>query len=63
MANKKEKYFIEKLELRVKNIESSLRKILDNHLHHIQLYQWYLMGLIGVVLVMMAVIMFKINAL
>ena len=54
------KNIVDSLEKRIYKIERILEKMLKNHLHHIQMYQWYLMGLSVTILAFLTMILFKI---
>jgi hypothetical protein len=56
MTNK----LINSLEKRIYKIERTLDKIMNNHLHHIQGYQMYILALTGLIVTMLIAIFLKV---
>lgn len=56
MTNK----LINSLEKRIYKIERTLDKIMNNHLHHIQGYQLYILALTGLIVTMLIGIFIKV---
>lgn len=48
------------LEKRIEKIERTLDKIMNNHLNHIQGYQFYILGLTGLIVTMLIGIFLKV---
>lgn len=48
------------LEKRITKIERTLEKIMNNHLHHIQGYQFYILALTGLIVTMLIGIFIKV---
>jgi len=48
------------LEKRIYKIEKTLDKIMNNHLHHIQGYQMYILALTGLIVTMLIGIFIKV---
>jgi len=51
---------ITSLEKRIYKIERTLDKIMNNHLHHIQGYQMYILALTGLIVTMLIGIFIKV---
>lgn len=51
---------IHNLEKRIYKIEKTLDKIMNNHLHHIQGYQMYILALTGLIVTMLIGIFIKV---
>jgi hypothetical protein len=51
---------IHNLEKRIYKIEKTLDKIMNNHLHHIQGYQMYILALTGLIVTMLIGIFLKV---
>lgn len=54
------KKIIDNLEKRICKIERTLDKIMNNHLHHIQGYQFYILALTGLIVTMLIGIFIKV---
>lgn len=54
------KKLIDSLEKRIYKIEKTLEKIMNNHLHHIQGYQLYILALTGLIVTMLIGIFIKV---
>tara|TARA_Y100000004_G_C8931744_1_gene420302 strand:+ start:1269 stop:1442 length:174 start_codon:yes stop_codon:yes gene_type:complete len=53
------KNIIDSLEKRIYKIERTLDKIMNNHLHHIQHYQLYILALTGLIVAMLTAIFLR----
>lgn len=51
---------IKQIEKRIDKIERTLEKIMNNHLHHIQGYQLYILALTGLIVTMLIGIFIKV---
>ena len=51
---------LQDLEKRICKIERTLDKIMNNHLHHIQGYQFYILALTGLIVTMLIGIFIKV---
>jgi len=51
---------LQNLEKRINKIEKTLETIMNNHLHHIQGYQMYILALTGLIVTMLIGIFIKV---
>lgn len=51
---------LDDMEKRISKIERTLDKIMNNHLHHIQGYQTYILALTGLIVTMLIAIFVKV---